>query len=439
MAKRAKVDEAKEAKEEEDRLVRRREELILEVENARAKGEELEERMVREAEEKAERLKREADDEARRLHQEAQRLKAQRLRREVELLKRQARELRRKAAAENERMVCEAKQRAILVYDRTLSEARLSFGQELRSVCATLEAKNEKLLGRLPPELWQKILDENVLQNDVVALAMTCRFFREKQKDLKKMMKTNLRENHFYDLQKSGKVTSHSLGWFQWVCDTFEILPGFKWYGERAMDDKERVKGAVYDGVLLNYAAFQGSVEILRWLTEEKGWELNEHTGLWAGKGGCVEVLKYLRGRGYYLGTGTCSWAASRGCFEALKFLRGLDPPCPWSAFTCLMASDGAHLDVLKWLRAQNPPCPWDRRTCANAVLGGRLEVLKWARSQDPPCPWSRSKCRSYAYSKNYQHVIDWIDQQEDESDDESVFSDSDSDRSYDSYDDEYF
>ena len=409
MAKRAKVDEAKEAKEEEDRLVRRREELILEVENARAKGEELEERMVREAEEKAERLKREADDEARRLHQEAQRLKAQRLRREVELLKRQARELRRKAAAENERMVCEAKQRAILVYDRTLSEARLSFGQELRSVCATLEAKNEKLLGRLPPELWQKILDENVLQNDVVALAMTCRFFREKQKDLGRKVETNLDTKSLLDLQKSGKVTSHSLGWFQWVCDTFDILPGFKW-------PSKRITGTVYEGNLLNYAVFQGSVEILRWLMEDKGWKLNKDTSRWAGMGGSIEVLKF---RGYELGWKACEGAARGGHLEALKYLRGLDPPCPWDESTCDYAAREGHLEVLKWLRSQDPPCPWDWGTYDKAAWNGHLEILKWVRSQDPPCPWSRSACRLTASIYGHDHIVQWIDQQEDESDED--------------------
>ena len=50
-AKRAKADEADE---EEQALVRRREELILGVENMRAKGKELEERLLREAEEEAE-------------------------------------------------------------------------------------------------------------------------------------------------------------------------------------------------------------------------------------------------------------------------------------------------------------------------------------------------------------------------------------------------
>ena len=74
-------------------------------------------------------------------------------------------------------MVREVKDRAILESDRTLYEARLSFGQELRSVCARLEAKNEKRFRRLLPELWEKILDENLDQNDMVALAMTCRFF----------------------------------------------------------------------------------------------------------------------------------------------------------------------------------------------------------------------------------------------------------------------
>ena len=53
--------------------------------------------------------------------------------------------------------------------------------EELLTLCARLEAKNEKDFGgrRLPPEMWQKIVDENLDQNDLFALAMTCRFFRE--------------------------------------------------------------------------------------------------------------------------------------------------------------------------------------------------------------------------------------------------------------------
>ena len=424
--------------------------------------------------------------------------------------------------------------------------------EELVTLCARLEAKNEKHFRRLPPELWQKIVDENLHQNDLPALAMTCRFFREKQKDLGLKTETDFRKDHLHELRKSGKMVPHSLGWFQWVCDTFEILPGFKW---------KRVEGAVYEGHLLNYALYQGSIEILRWLMEDKGWELNYETDWYAGVSGSVEILEYLRLRrlrrgGYFFTMYACSGAAMGGHLKALKFLRGLDPPCPWDErtcsaaaggghlevlkflraqhppcpwvdFTCSLAAKGGHLDVLKWLRdqdppcpwsektcayaalrghlevlkflraqhppcpwdektcvwaaegghldvlkwarsqdppcpwsagtcayaaegghlevlkfirAQDPPCPWDEMTCSEAATGGHLDVLKWARSQDPPGPWSRSACREEASFDGHQHIVDWIDQQEDESDWEEYgeYSDS-SDRSYDSYGDEYF
>ena len=402
-AKRQKVDEAEE---EEDPLVRRREELALGFANARAKGKELGERMVREAKLKRKRL-------------------------------------RRKAKKKGKRMVREAKERAILESDRTLTEATLSFGQELRSVCADLEAKNEKLLRRLPPELWQKILHENLHPNDLLALAMTCKFFREKTKHLWYMGRTNLNLYHLVYLPESVKVASHSLGWFQWVCDTFGIRSGFS---ENRWSMKS-LEGAVYEGDLLNYAAFQGSVKILRWLMEEKGCEPNGGTGRWAGWSGSVEILEYLSGWGYEFDKRVCEEAARGGHLEALKFLRGLDPPCPWDEKTCEEAAKGGHLEVLKWARSEDPPCPWNVLTCCGAAegghlevlkfvrgldppcpwcdltcewaaKGGHLEVLKWARSQDPPCPWNRGECSWAASFRGHHHIDDWIfDQQEDESD----------------------
>ena len=254
--------------------------------------------------------------------------------------------------------------------------------KELLTLCADLQAKNEKLLRRLPPELWQKIVDDNLHPNDLLALAMTCRFFREKQKDLGWKMETDLYIYRLLDLRKSGKMASHSLDWFRWVCDTFEIQPGWQWL------KSARVKGAVSEGYLLNYAAFQGSGEVLSWLMEEKDWELNEDTGWWAGMGGSVEVLEYVRGTGYEFYERACDGAALAGLLE-----------------------------VLKWLRDQDPPCPWDKDTCAYAAKGGHLDVLKWARSQDPPCPWSRSDCIAEAKRNGHLHIVTWIDQQEDESD----------------------
>merc|ERR1719305_797520 len=190
---------------------------------------------------------------------------------------------------------------------------------------------------------------------------MTCRFFGDTTKDLGKKMETILSRGYLLELQKGGKKAPHSLGWFQLVCDTFEFPPGFKW-------GSKRVEGAVYEGDLVNYAAFQGSVEILRWLIEEKGWKLNEDTGWYAGMSGSVEVLEYLLERGYEFDVMACYGAARGGHLEALKYLRGLDPPCPWDEETCAQAAEGGHLEVLKYLRAQDPPCPWDWRTCSEAA-----------------------------------------------------------------------
>ena len=279
--------------------------------------------------------------------------------------------------------------------------------EELLTLCADFEAKNEKLLERLLPELWEKIVDEYLHQNDLLALAMACGFFRDTTKDLGKKVVTDLYYGSLLRLQKSGRVTSHTLGWFQWVCDTWEILPGYeaRWL--------KRVKGAVYEGNLVNYAAVQGSVEILSWL-EEKGWELNEDTGKWAGLGGAVEVLEYLVDWGYEFEfiEGACAWAARGGRLEALKFLRGLDPPCRWDETTCAWAAEYGRLDVLKWLRAQDPPCPWDGTTCFMAARYGYLEVLKWARSQDPPCPWDELTC-SWAAQGGHLEVLQWAGEQD--------------------------
>ena len=278
--------------------------------------------------------------------------------------------------------------------------------EELLTLCARLEAKNEKLLRRLPPELWQKILDENVQQNDLLALAMTCRFFREKQKDLGKKLVTDVNTYYLLRLRENEKMASHSLGWFRWVCDTWEILPGHKCDGE------ERVRGAVYEGDLVNYAVFQGSLEILRWLVEEKGWETNWETGWWLGLGGSVEILEYWREKGYDLDTWACTGAARAGRLEALKFLRGLDPPCSWNSTTCNYAAQGGHLEVLKWLRDQDPPCPWDWTTSSHAAEGGRLEVLKWLRAQEPPCHWDWMTF-SYAAKGGHLDVLKWARSQD--------------------------
>ena len=286
-------------------------------------------------------------------------------------------------------------------------EAEEYLAKHMPSVCDDLEDENhDELMGQLPAELWEKIVDEYVQQNDLLALAMTCRFFRDTTKDLGKKLETDLTTDRLRELRKSGNMSSHTLGWFQWVCDTFEVQPGWMLF-----TDYGRVKGGVMEGNLVNYAAHQGSVEILRLLLEEKGYELNEFTSPWfVGQGDAVKILEYLvdytkgvfasklvGGRVYELSGDTCTRAAGLGYLEALKFLRGL-----------------------------NPPCPWERYTCEGAASEGHLEVLKWLRDQDPPCPWSTRDCRHAARSGGHQHIVKWINQREEDETDVEYSSDDD-------------
>ena len=50
----------------------------------------------------------------------------------------------------------------------------------VEDMCSAREAENAKHLDKLPPEVWEKILDEN----DLFSFAMSCRYFRQKQKEL---------------------------------------------------------------------------------------------------------------------------------------------------------------------------------------------------------------------------------------------------------------
>ena len=76
----------------------------------------------------------------------------------------------------------------------------------LKDVCSAIEVENTKHLDKLPPEVWERIFDE-LDDDDLFPLALSCRYFREKQKELvarssqrgpesgkpRRALKTNLR------------------------------------------------------------------------------------------------------------------------------------------------------------------------------------------------------------------------------------------------------
>ncbi len=62
---------------------------------------------------------------------------------------------------------------------RTRSEA----GRETKDERDAREVENAQRLDKLPQEVWEKILD-NLHKNDLFPLALSCKYFRQKQKEL---------------------------------------------------------------------------------------------------------------------------------------------------------------------------------------------------------------------------------------------------------------
>ena len=63
-------------------------------------------------------------------------------------------------------------------------EARLAQGlKEARSaLCSQRQEANDERLGRLPPEIWGKVF-EKLHENDLLSVALSCRFLRQQQKN----------------------------------------------------------------------------------------------------------------------------------------------------------------------------------------------------------------------------------------------------------------
>ena len=104
---------------------------------------------------------------------------------------------------EQEREVAKA-QRALEEQERKLKEMKRGVGEQLRplrreteqvqqnllpkrkrleAMCSAREAESTQRLDKLPQEVWEKVTD-HLEANDLFPLALSCRYFRQKQKEL---------------------------------------------------------------------------------------------------------------------------------------------------------------------------------------------------------------------------------------------------------------
>ena len=85
-------------------------------------------------------------------------------------------------------------------------------------------------------------------------------------------------------------------------------------------------------------------------------------------------------------------------------------------------AASSGNLELLQWLRGEG--CPWNEDTCLFAVIDGHVEVLRWARENG--CPWYAFTRDQAAEKLGYTDDFGNLEEEEEESDDEYGYEDSD-------------
>ena len=75
-----------------------------------------------------------------------------------------------------------------------LQQSLLPKSSVLKELCSAREVENAQRLDKLPKEVWDKILDP-LDENDLFPLALSCRYFRQKQKELVARARQNVAES----------------------------------------------------------------------------------------------------------------------------------------------------------------------------------------------------------------------------------------------------
>ena len=216
--------------------------------------------------------------------------------------------------------------------------------------------------------MWAKVLD-SLDENDHFPLALSCRYFRQEQKELVARSRQQGPESG-----EPRVALRTSLKWQkrkQIQCGTDDYL----WfcYKEKISEDVEETKVKC----IRRLAAYFGRLSSLRQILDAE---------------------------------------------DQLKPFRP-PPDVMWSA------AGGGQLEILKWLRSEG--CPWDASACAGAAKCGHLEVLKWLRSEG--CPWDSStwfsaaeSTREWLKENGYPQDFDFSDDYSDDDYSDDEYSDDD-------------
>ena len=274
----------------------------------------------------------------------------------------------------------------------------------------TTRANNERL-DELPQEIWEKVFDK-LGEHDLFPLALSCRYFRQKQKDLV-ARKSELRMRTVFKMNQGSRSNrSLSSDYIRFAYASALNTPLADLQGASAERDMALQDAQIF---FMWIAKSRGDYDLIKAL----GWsEMNPELNtllvdVWsqgAALRNNLDLLKFLhenRLTRRSWGASCTAKAASRGRLEILEYAKEKGIPLwepeeldRWDP--CAYAAFGGKLKVLQWLRSNG--CPWNSRTCENAARLGRFKTLCWALENG--CPWDVEEC----YRTADHEIKEWID-----------------------------
>jgi hypothetical protein len=138
-----------------------------------------------------------------------------------------------------------------------------------------------------------------------------------------------------------------------WCVFTSETCAGAAAAGQlSALQHLRREGCGWYAESIARHAASSGSIEVVEWLRQQQGIQINARTLAGAASAGQTAMCQHLRSLG-----------------------------CEWDVAACGLAAEGGHLDTLRWLREHG--CAWDlSEIVTEAACYGHTDTLNFVIKQ---------------------------------------------------------
>jgi hypothetical protein len=238
-------------------------------------------------------------------------------------------------------------------------------------------------------DVWDLIVndDDICFQHILPRLNSTdVKFLYGVNTETRKLIKRSSRAG---DLKKKFKVQEMS------SISTLEFAWEHKSFWSRSWDESS----------FSHKVAETNKLELLKWAREEKKCKWNERTINAAAEQGNLEMVKYCVANGCPINTVACAFAAFNGHLEVLKYLRE-EVKAPWDRRTAAWAADNGHLHILEYL-VERKYDKFDEDACAYAAREGHLDCLKYLH-ETAKWLWNSQAVRR-AHENNHTGCVQYL------------------------------